>query len=277
MTNTEINTEDSQTKEESYQPTEIAAMTEEDFESEYQRAKSNGNQENPSEPKKEEKVLTPEDRIAALEKQISDLEKIKNDRGNYIDKQKDTISSYKSKIESLTQKLNDLNSKTTSESFWEDPEKALSAREEKAKVQQELNTTEIEFQKKATESKILNSVPNYLDMIDDIIDYLRDEDPYLKEEDVKFYKENPFSIDPNAAINFSNLAKAHKRIKLLESKVGQKNKPINDRVKDASAFKTSVATLGSSIEPELNISSNNLARMSDDDFEMMYKSLKNKR
>lgn len=202
-------------------------------------------------PKKEKKSeeLSDKDRIASLEKQIKDLEKIKNDRGGFIEKQAAMINSKQDKILELSEKLKQLEEASSENSFWENPEKAMDARDEKKKTQQELEELTKEQRYFNNKQKLQQLAPDYDSLIDDIVDYFKEIQPDMPQEVIDIYKKDPYDIvDPE---KFMQHIIAARMIKRFKSPKSEKQETVQDKIKSAAAHATATSNLGSQLGSNL--------------------------
>lgn len=200
-------------------------------------------------PKKQSEAkgeLSDKDRIASLEKQIKNLEKIKNDRGLFIDKQNEELSSNKTRLSNLTNRLKQLEDKSSETSFWDNPEEAMDARDEKNRVKKEIAELSQVQSYSNKKQQLMDMAPDYDSLIDDIVDFFKETDPKFSEKEAEVFKKDPYNIlNPETFIHYVNNARIFKKMKSVSSV--KKEGTVSDKVKAAANHKTATSALGTQV------------------------------
>ena len=291
-------TQDDVVRLDSLEEEDIASLSDEDLEKlqnetveEQEEPETEESSEEQSEESKTEtpqEEMTLEEQVAALQKQVKDLEKIKHDSGEFIDKQNSIISNLQTKLDGLNKQKTALDKKTSSEGFWENPEEALKAREQKAKVEQQIEAANTELQYRQNKSAIVQVVPDYEDTVDDIIEYLKEVDPPREveingkkmtvgttDEAVAQFKKDPFVVSAQKAIEFVNNARLFKKSQLYQQKakvLEGKPRQILDKVTKAARHKTATSSpSGTSESNASDVTEADISSMSDADLQNFIK------
>jgi len=262
------------------QPTSEEEETDETDQVDSEEEGEEGNQPPKNQQGEDSENRTDAERIAELEKQLSVLQKKSDDRGNFIEKQKSMINGLLKKVDTLKLKKADLDNKTSDQGFWDNPNEALKAREEKTEVESQLADAQKELHYRQNRQSIEQVVPDYKDLVDDIVDYLKEVDPAREveidgekrmvgttDEVIEQFKKDPFIIPASSAINFVNGARMFKSNKLLQEKneiMSKKPRKILDKVNQAANHRTATSAPGATTKRStLDASQADLARMSD--------------
>lgn len=296
-------TQDDIVRLDSLQEDDIASLSDEDLEKlqnetveeqeEPETEKSTDEQPVESKAETQQEEMTLEEQVAALQKQVKDLEKIKDDRGDFIERQNSVISNLQTKLDGLNKQKTALDKKTSSEGFWENPEEALKARDQKAKVEQQIEAASAELQYRQNKSAIVQVVPDYEDTVDDIVEYLKEVDPPREveingkkmtvgttDETVSQFKKDPFVISAQKAIEFVNNARLFKKSQLYQQKakvLEGKPRQILDKVTKAAQHKTATSSpSGTSESNSSDVTEADITSMSDADLQNFIKNAQKK-